>query len=165
MATTHFQGQEVNTCGELPKVGAQLPTFEIVGADLAPVTSAELAGKTIVLNCFPSIDTGVCAQSVRHFNQAAAAFDDAVVVCVSKDLPFALGRFCGAEGIENVTVASAFRSNFGRDFGIELEGSPLRGLLARTVIVADKSGAIKHVELVDEITSEPNYDAALQALA
>lgn len=165
MATTHFQGQATTTCGELPKVGEQLPDFELVGADLAPVASGELAGKTIILNCFPSVDTGVCAQSVRHFNQAAAALDNTVVLCVSKDLPFALGRFCGAEGIDNVTVASAFRSSFGADFGIELEGSPLQGLFARTVIVADSNGIIKHVELVDEITTEPNYDAALQALA
>lgn len=165
MATTHFKGEEVLTSGSLPKVGDALPAFHLVGADLGDVSQVDFAGKRIVLNIFPSVDTGVCAASVREFNKLAASLDNTVVVNVSKDLPFALSRFCAAEGIENVVSASAFRSDFGKDYGLVLEGSPLEGLLARTVIVADADGSISHVELVPEITQEPNYDAAIEALS
>ncbi|MDO5728227.1 MAG: thiol peroxidase [Actinomycetaceae bacterium] len=164
MATTHFEGTETTTSGDIPAVGDKLPDFSLVGTDMGEVTSADFAGKRIVLNIFPSVDTGICAASVRHFNEAAADLDNTAVVCVSRDLPFALGRFCGAEGIDNVTTASAFRSSFGEDFGLILEGSPLKGLLARTVIVADETGTITHVQLVDEIKTEPDYDSALSAL-
>ncbi|MDO5746465.1 MAG: thiol peroxidase [Actinomycetaceae bacterium] len=164
MAITHFLGEETPTSGDLPKVGDKLIDFELVGNDMNPVNLADFKGKRIVLNIFPSVDTGICASSVRHFNEAAAKLDNTAVVCISKDLPFALGRFCGAEGIDNVTTASAFRSMFGEDYGIVLEGSPIKGLLARTVIVADADGTILHVQLVDEIKTEPDYEAALAAL-
>lgn len=164
MATTHFEGQETPTSGELPTVGDTLIDFELVGLDMGPVKLSDFAGKRVVLNIFPSVDTGICAASVRRFNEAAANLDDTAVLCISRDLPFALARFCGAEGIDHVTTASAFRSSFGEDYGIVLEGSPLKGLLARTVIVADADGKIAHVQLVDEIKTEPDYDAALAAL-
>lgn len=164
MATTHFEGQETPTSGELPAVGDTLIDFELVGLDMGPVKLSDFAGKRVVLNIFPSVDTGICAASVRHFNEAASNLDDTAVLCISKDLPFALARFCGAEGIDHVTTASAFRSTFGEDYGLVLEESPLKGLLARTVIVADADGKITHVQLVDEIKTEPDYDAALAAL-
>ena len=141
-------------------VGSQLPGFTLTGADLQDVTSKDLAGKRIVLNIFPSVDTGVCAMSVRRFNELAARWPNTVVVCVSKDLPFALGRFCGAEGIENVIVASAFRSSFGRDYGIELADGDLAGLLARCVIIADERGNIVYTRLSPEIGEEPDYAQA-----
>ncbi|MCQ9342518.1 thiol peroxidase [Corynebacterium sp. 153RC1] len=164
MANTHFKGEEVSTSGELPKVGDVLPAFDLVGQDLGTVAQVDFAGSRLVLNIFPSIDTGVCAASVREFNKLAASLENTKVLGVSKDLPFALGRFCAAEGIENVVTASAFRSSFGQDYGLDLEGSPLKGLLARAVIVADADGTITHVELVEEITQEPDYDAAIEAL-
>lgn len=162
MAITAFQGNPVTTSGELPAVGSTLPAFELVGADLSPITLADQAGKTIVLNVFPSVDTGVCAQSVRTFNQRAAGLENTVVLCASKDLPFALGRFCAAEGIENVLVGSDFRGGLD-DLGLVQIDGPLAGLLARAVIVADGEGVVRHVELVDDITHEPNYEAALAA--
>lgn len=164
MATTHFEGTETPISGDIPAVGDKLPDFTLVGIDMGEVTLTDFAGKRIVLNIFPSVDTGICAASVRRFNEAAAGLDDTAVVCVSKDLPFALARFCGAEGIDNVTTASAFRSSFGEDFGLILEASPLKGLLARTVIVADADGTVIHSQLVDEIKTEPDYDSALAAL-
>ncbi|MBZ8177889.1 thiol peroxidase [Corynebacterium poyangense] len=164
MAQTHFQGEETSTSGNLPEVGSQAPEFDLVGVDLSAVRSADLAGRRIILNIFPSVDTGVCATSVRQFNERAAALDNTTVVCVSQDLPFALARFCAAEGIENVTAASAFRSTFGKDFGVVLEGSPLAGLLARSVVVIDETGKVSYTQLVDEITTEPDYDSAIAAL-
>ncbi|MDO5726320.1 MAG: thiol peroxidase [Bowdeniella nasicola] len=164
MATTHFHGEPTPTSGALPQVGDKLPDFELVGLDLAAVTRDDFAGKKLVLNIFPSVDTDVCANSVRRFNHDAAALSDVNVLCISKDLPFALDRFCGAEGIDKVTVASAFRSTIGDDLGLILAGSPLAGLLARAVITADAEGTITSVQLVDEITTEPDYDAALQVL-
>lgn len=164
MATTNFKNEPAQTSGDLPQVGDTLPDFTLVGTDLAEFSKQDLDGKRIVLNIFPSVDTGVCAESVRRFNELAADLDNTAVVCASHDLPMALGRFCGAEGIENVTSGSGFRSSFGQDYGIVLEGSPLKGLLARTVIVADETGKVTHVELVEEITTEPDYDAALAAL-
>lgn len=164
MANTKFKDETVNTSGNLPKVGDTLPAFNLVGTDLSEFSDADFANRQVVLNIFPSVDTGVCAESVRRFNQLAADLNNTAVVCISHDLPMALGRFSGAEGIENVTSGSAFRSSFGQDYGLVLEGSPLKGLLARTVIVADTEGKIAHVELVEEITQEPDYDAALAAL-
>ncbi|MEY8208768.1 thiol peroxidase [Corynebacterium sp. MNWGS58] len=164
MATTKFQGQDTNTVGELPQVGDKLPDFTVVGSDLQEFSPSDYAGKKLVLNIFPSVDTGVCATSVRRFNEEATALDNTVVLGISADLPMAQGRFTDAEGIENVKTGSVFRSNFGQEFGLQLDGSPLKGLLARTVIVTDENHEITHVELVDEITSEPNYDAALEAL-
>lgn len=164
MATTHLEGTDVQTVGELPALGSQAPSFTLVKTDLSEVSSADFAGKNLILNIFPSIDTGVCATSVRTFNQQAAALEDTLVLCVSQDLPFALGRFCGAEGIENVVTASAFRSSFGKDFGVTLADGPLAGLLARSVVILDAEGRVVYTQLVDEITTEPDYEAALAAL-
>ncbi|MFN8098411.1 MAG: thiol peroxidase [Dermatophilaceae bacterium] len=164
MAETAFKGTPVHTSGELPTVGAEAPAFELTGTDLADVASGSLAGRRVVLNIFPSVDTGVCAMSVRRFNEVAAGLDNTTVVCASEDLPFALGRFCGAEGIENVVAASAFRSDFGGDYGVRMTDGPLRGLLARSVVVVDTDGRVVYTELVPEITQEPDYDAAVAAL-
>ena len=164
MADTAFKGTPVHTVGDLPGVGAPAPDFALTGTDLGDVTLAGLAGRRVVLNIFPSVDTGVCATSVRKFNELAAGLDNTSVICVSKDLPFALGRFCGAEGIENVTAASAFRSDFGTDYGVTMTDGPLAGLLARSVVVLDETGTVIHSQLVPEITTEPDYDAAVAAL-
>ena len=165
MATTAFKQNPVRTAGELPTVGSAAPAFELVGTDLSAVTVGDFAGRRVVLNIFPSVDTGVCAQSVRQFNELAAGLANTAVVCVSKDLPFALGRFCGAEGIDNVVAASAFRSSFGEDFGLTQAEGPLAGLLARAVVVLDADGTVLYTQLVPEITTEPDYDAAVAALA
>lgn len=162
MATTAFKGTPVHTVGELPAQGSVAPSFELVGTDLTPVTDTSVEGR-LVLNIFPSIDTGVCATSVRTFNGKAAGLDGVTVLCVSHDLPFAQGRFCGAEGIEDVVVASAFRSSFGKDYGVTMTDGPLEGLLARSVVVLDADRTVRYVQLVDEITTEPDYDAALAA--
>lgn len=146
-------------------VGQKAPGFETVNNDLGTVTSADFQGKRVVLNIFPSVDTGVCAASVRQFNQRAAGLENTTVVTVSQDLPFALGRFCGAEGIENVITTSAFRSSFGEDYGVRLTDSPLAGVLARAVVVVDVDGTVLHSQLVPEISTEPDYDAALAVLA
>jgi thiol peroxidase len=164
MATTAFKGSPVHTVGDLPGVGDVAPSFELTDTSLGDVTTAELAGSRVVLNIFPSVDTGVCAASVRRFNALAAGLDDTKVVCVSADLPFALGRFCGAEGIDNVTAASSFRSDFGAAYGVTMSDGPLRGLLARSVVVLDGAGKVVYTQLVPEITQEPDYDAAITAL-
>lgn len=165
MATTAFTGTPAHTVGELPVVGQKAPGFETVTNDLGAVTSAEFQGQRVVLNIFPSVDTGVCAASVRQFNQRAAGLENTTVVTVSQDLPFALARFCGAEGIENVVTSSAFRSSFGEDYGVRLSDSPMAGMLARAVVVVDVDGTVLHSQLVPEITTEPDYDAALAVLA
>ncbi len=165
MATTALSGNPVHTSGELPKVGAQAPSFELVKQDLSSVKLSDLAGKKVVLNIFPSIDTGTCATSVRKFNQKASAHADTVVLCISKDLPFAAKRFCGAEGIENVVTASGFRdTTFEQAYGIQIVDSALKGLMARSVVVLDGSGKVLHTQLVSEIANEPDYDAALAKL-
>ncbi|MDR3360281.1 MAG: thiol peroxidase [Bifidobacteriaceae bacterium] len=164
MASIELNGLRVDTVGELPQTGADLPAFILTGNDLADVTSASFEGVKLVLNVFPSIDTGICATSVRRFNQLAASLAGAKVLCVSNDLPFALGRFCGAEGIDNVVTASAFRSTFGEDFGLTMTTGPLRGLLARAVVVADAAGRVVHAELVPVIGQEPDYAAAEAAV-
>ncbi|MCO5323009.1 MAG: thiol peroxidase [Nocardioidaceae bacterium] len=164
MATTNFKGNPVNTVGDLPGVGASAPDFTVVSDGLSDLTSADLAGKRVVLNIFPSIDTGVCAASVRKFNELAAGLDNTVVLNVSQDLPFAQARFCGAEGIENARVGSGFRSEFGKDYGVLMTDGPMRGLLARSVVVTDESGKVIHSQLVPEIVEEPDYDAAVAAL-
>lgn len=165
MAITHFKGGVVNTNGNLPAVGSQAADFALVKGDLSTLSLADLKGKKAVLNIFPSVDTGVCAASVRRFNKEAAGLENTVVVCISRDLPFAQARFCGAEGIENVINASEFRnSDFSTAYGVlEIDG-PLAGLLARAVVVLDENGVVKYTELVNEITEEPNYEAALAAL-
>lgn len=164
MANISFHGDPATTIGELPSVGSLAPSFSLTAGDLSDLTNDTLAGKRIVLNIFPSIDTGVCAASVREFNKRAASLDNTAVVCVSADLPFASSRFCAAEGIENVLVGSSFRSSFGRDYGVTLVDTPLAGLLARAVIVLDGDGTVLYEELVSEIGNEPDYDAAVAAL-
>jgi thiol peroxidase len=165
MAKITFKGSPVATVGDLPKLGQQAPGFTLTKTDLSALTHTQLAGKNVVLNIFPSIDTGVCATSVRKFNQQAAALADTVVVCVSKDLPFAHKRFCGAEGIDKVVPASSFRGrDFGADYGVTMASGPLAGLFARAVVVLDKAGKVVHAELVPEIAQEPNYEAALKAV-
>lgn len=164
MATVDFRGTPANTIGDLPSVGQEAPSFALTGVDLGTITSEDLRGKRVVLNIFPSVDTGVCAASVRKFNEVAAGFENTTVVTVSEDLPFALGRFCGAEGIENVVATSSFRSSFGEDFGVALVDSAMEGLLSRSVVVLDEDGKVIHSELVPQISSEPDYDAAIAAL-
>lgn len=165
MATTALKGNPVNTSGDLPAVGAKAPAFTLSNTDLSDLTLESLQGTRVVLNIFPSIDTPTCAQSVRTFNEQASKLSNTKVVCVSQDLPFAMARFCGAEGLDNVVSASAFRSSFAADYGVKLLDSKLAGLTARAVIVLDEAGSVLHCELVSEIASEPNYDAALSALA
>jgi thiol peroxidase len=165
MAQVTFKGSPVQTVGNLPEVGNAAPDFTLVKRDLSEVSLADLAGKKLVLNIFPSIDTGVCAASVRVFNSKAAKLENTAVLCISVDLPFAHERFCGAEGIDHVDNASAFRSDFGAAYGITLADSALAGLFARAVVVIDESGKVVYTELVPEIAQEPNYDAALAALA
>ncbi|MGO2112071.1 MAG: thiol peroxidase [Pseudoclavibacter sp.] len=164
MAQTAFRGTPVTTAGELPAVGEQAPEFELVGGDLSPVKLSDFAGKKVVVNIFPSVDTGVCAASVRHFNEVASGLDNTAVVNVSKDLPFAQGRFCGAEGIDDVIVASAFRSSFGEDYGLTMQDGPIAGLLARSVVVIDTDGKVAYTRVSPEIGEEPAYDEALAAL-
>ena len=164
MANITFRGTPANTVGNLPAVGAAAPAFTLTAADLSDKTLADFAGKRKVLNIFPSIDTGVCAQSVRTFNQRAAALQNAVVLCISADLPFAQARFCGAEGLDNVVTLSSFRSSFAKDYGVLLADGAVRGLTARAVVVLDEQDKVKYVQLVSEIAQEPDYDAALAAL-
>ncbi len=164
MAQITLSGSPINTVGELPAVGAPAPAFTLTGTDLSAVTSAQFSGRSVLLNIFPSVDTPVCAMSVRTFNERAAASGIAVL-CVSNDLPFAQSRFCGAEGIENVTTASGFRDDFGRDYGITIADGPFAGLLGRAVVVIGADGNVTYSELVPEIAEEPNYDAALAALS
>ncbi len=165
MAQVTLGGNPVHTSGDLPAVGSAAPSFSLVGGDLGSVDASAFSGKNVVLNIFPSIDTPTCATSVRTFNERAAGMDDTVVLCVSADLPFAQNRFCGAEGIENAKTASTFRSDFGDAYGVTLTDGPLQGVLARAVVVIGGDGTVKHTELVPEIAQEPDYDAALAALA
>ena len=160
-----FHGSPVHSVGELPAVGSYTPAFELVGADLGPVSSESLSGRRVVLNIFPSVDTGVCATSVREFNKRASGLANTVVVCVSKDLPFAQTRFCGAEGLDDVVTASAFRSGFGEDYGVALADGPLAGLLSRAVVVIDADGTVLYTQQVPEIGEEPDYEAAVAALS
>ncbi|MFV0406262.1 MAG: thiol peroxidase [Propioniciclava sp.] len=165
MAEILFKGNPVNTVGELPGVGTTAPPFSVTTAELAEVTLAEYAGRQVILNIFPSVDTGVCAMSVRRFNELAATLPDASVLCISADLPFALGRFCGAEGIENVVTASTFRSAFPEEYGTRMSDGPLAGLNARSVVVIAADGTVRYTELVPETTQEPDYDAAIAIAA
>ena len=165
MSTITFKGSPVNTNGSLPAVGSMSPDFMVVKNDLSELRLADLKGRKAVLNVFPSIDTPVCATSVRKFNEKAASHPNVTVLCVSKDLPFAQARFCGAEGIKNVQTVSTFRCEcFEKHFGLRMIDGPLSGLLARAVIVLDETGKVLYTELVPEIAQEPNYDAALAAL-
>jgi thioredoxin-dependent peroxiredoxin len=159
MAKITFKGNAVNTNGQLPAVGSKAPDFKLVGAGLNEISLADYKGKKVVLNIFPSLDTGVCATSVRQFNKWVSDKDNTVVICVSKDLPFAQSRFCGAEGLENVITASDFRyQNFATDYGVLMTDGPLAGLMARSVVAIDEKGNVTYTELVPEIVQEPVYD-------
>jgi len=164
MARITLKGNPINTSGNLPSVGSKAPDFKLTKGDLSDTTLKDYAGKKVILNIFPSIDTGVCAASTRKFNAEASKLNNAVVLCVSADLPFALNRFCGAEGIKNVVTGSDLRNkNFGEAYGVRITDGPLAGLLARSVVVLDEKGNVKYTEQVPEIAQEPNYDAALKA--
>ncbi len=165
MATVTLKGNPINTIGTLPAIGSDAPNFTMTKEDLSSGSLSDYKGKKVVLNIFPSIDTGTCAQSVRQFNQEAAELDNTAVVCISKDLPFAQGRFCGAEGINNVEMMSDFKNgNFGKAYGVEFADGPLETLLSRSVVVVDEKGKVLYTEQVSETVEEPNYKAALEAL-
>ncbi|WP_300601068.1 thiol peroxidase [Niabella sp.] len=164
MAEITLKGNPVTTVGSLPEKGSKLKDFTLVNSGLAEKKLSDYTGKKIVLNIFPSVDTGVCAASVRKFNEKAAALDNTVVLNVSKDLPFALNRFCAAEGISNVETLSDFRGNFGDTYGVTFADSPMKGLLSRAVVVANADGEVVYTEQVPEITTEPDYESALTAL-
>jgi len=159
-----LRGGPVSTSGRLPAKGAQTPAFTLTTSTLQEISNKDLLGRRVILNIFPSIDTPTCATSTRTFNELASALSNTDVYCVSADLPFAQGRFCGVEGLANVKTASSFRSNFGSAFGVTIIDSVLRGVLARAVVVLDEKGKVLHSELVSEIANEPNYDAAINSL-
>lgn len=164
MASITFHDNPVQTSGNLLSVGDTAKDFTLVGADLSDKSLSDYKGKNVILNIFPSINTGVCAKSVRKFNEEASKLDNTVVLCISKDLPFAQAQFCGAEGIENVEMLSDFRTNFGKEYGLQMEDGALKGLLSRVVIVLDPKGKVVYTEQVPEIGQEPNYDKALKAI-
>ncbi|MCQ3829792.1 thiol peroxidase [Microbulbifer elongatus] len=164
MANITLQGNPITTVGELPAVGSEAPAFTLVQGDLSDITLQDLAGKRVVLNIFPSVDTSTCATSVRTFNEKVSSLENTVVVCVSADLPFAMTRFCGAEGLDNVKLGSAFRSDFGQDYGVTFESGPLKGLLSRAVVVIDENGKVLYTEQVAETADEPSYEGAISAL-
>jgi len=165
MATITLKGNEIHTKSDLPNVGADAPLFTLVKEDLSLLQASELKGKKVVLNIFPSLDTGVCAASVRHFNKMASDGLGATVVCISKDLPFAHKRFCEAEGLTNVITASDFRdTNFGDAYGTTIIDGPMAGLHSRAVVVVNEEGNVVYTEQVPEIVQEPDYEAALNAI-
>ena len=166
MSNVTFKGQPISVDGQFPAVGASVPAFRLVGADLSDVELSAYAGKRKVLNIFPSVDTGVCAASVRHFNELASKLTNTVVLCISADLPFAQARFCGAEGLDKVVNLSLMRGRqFLNDYGVAISSGPLAGVAARAVLVLDEHDKVLYGELVSEIGHEPNYDAALKALS
>ena len=165
MASITLGGNPIHTNGSLPQVGSKAIDFQLIKNDLLEATLADFAGIKLVLNIFPSIDTGTCATSVRTFNAKASALENTKVLCISRDLPFAQKRFCGAEGLENVVNLSDFKEgSFGKNYGLEIVDGPLAGLHSRVVIIIDENGVVKYAEQVGEIADEPNYDAALAAL-
>lgn len=165
MAQITLKGNTINTVGELPQVGTQAKDFQLVKTDLSLSSLADYKGSKVVLNIFPSVDTGTCAASVRKFNEKASSLDNTKVLCISRDLPFAQNRFCGAEGLENVVNLSDFKDNsFGNAYGLSIVDGPLAGLHSRVVIVLDENGIVKYTEQVPEIVDEPNYEAALASL-
>lgn len=164
MAQITLKGNPINTNGELPSLGSTATNFSLVKTDLSEASLSDFLGKKVILNIFPSIDTGTCAMSVRKFNEEASSLENAVVLCVSADLPFAQARFCGAEGIENVVMLSTFRSDsFSADYGVKIVDGPLAALNARSIVVLDEKGVVKYTELVTETVDEPNYELALAA--
>jgi thioredoxin-dependent peroxiredoxin len=165
MALTKLGPNEANTIGDLPAIGSVAPNFTLTSTDIKDVAFQDFSGKNVVLNIFPSVDTGVCSASVREFNKRVTAVDNTVVLCISKDLPFAQKRFCGAEGIDRAILLSDFRNRgFGKSYGVELLDGGFAGLFARAVVVIDPSGKVKYTELVPQIGQEPNYEAALKAI-
>jgi thiol peroxidase len=165
MASITLGGNPINTIGELPKVGTKAPEFQLVKNDLSIAELSNYKGSKVILNIFPSIDTGTCATSVRTFNAKASSLDNTKVLCISRDLPFAQKRFCGAEGLENVINLSDFKTGtFGKDYGLEIIDGPLAGLHSRAIVVIDENGTVKYTEQVSEIANEPNYEEALAAL-
>lgn len=165
MASITLKGNPINTSGDLPTVGSAAPDFVLTKSDLSDVSLKDFAGKKIILNIFPSIDTGVCATSVKKFNSEVSKLDNTVVLCASCDLPFAHSRFCGAEGLEDVISVSELRNkDFGKDYGMRIVDGPLAGVTGRAIVVIDENGKVTYTELVPEITQEPNYDAAIAAL-
>ena len=166
MAKITLKDNPINTIGTLPAVGSQAPNFLLTKTDLSDITAEDLRGKTVILNIFPSIDTEVCAASVRFFNAKANTLENTTVLCISDDLPFAQKRFCGAEGLNNVISASEVRNrDFGDAYGVRITDGPLAGILSRAIVIIDASGKVTYTEQVPEITQEPNYDAALAALS
>ena len=166
MAEIAFEDNPTSTIGELPAEGAIAPGFKLTRTDLTDLTLKDLTGKRVVLNIFPSLDTPICAMSVRRFNALATKLNNTIVLCVSMDLPFAQARFCGAEGLDRVEPVSDFRTGkFGRDYGVRIEEGPLRGLLARAVVIINEAGKVIYRELVPDIGQEPDYQAALQLLS
>jgi len=165
MSTITLKGNTIHTSGSLPAVGSTAPNFKLTSTDLSSKSLGDFKGSKVVLNIFPSVDTGTCAASVRHFNKAAAEMDDVKVLCISRDLPFAQARFCGAEGIDNVINLSDYQTGqFGKDYGLEITDGPLAHLHSRAVVVLDAQGKVIYTEQVPEIVDEPNYDAALEAI-
>ena len=165
MADITLKGNAFHTIGNLPEVGTKAPEFSLTAVDLSHKSLADYTGKNIILNIFPSIDTGTCATSVRAFNKKATDLQNTIVICVSRDLPFAQARFCGAEGIENVITLSDFATGkFGQDYGLEIKNGPLAHLHSRAIVVVDTSGNVSYTEQVSEIVDEPNYEAALKAI-
>ena len=165
MASITLKGNPVSTIGNLPKTGEKAPNFNLTAGDLSKKSLADYAGTKLVLNIFPSVDTGTCALSVKNFNKQAAELENTKVLCISKDLPFAQGRFCGAEGIENIEMLSDFTTGeFGKDYGLTITTGPLEALHSRCIIVIDEKGIVNYTEQVSEIVDEPNYEAALKAL-
>lgn len=165
MATITLKGNTIHTSGNLPKVGEKAPNFSLTTTDLGVKTLADFSGKKLILNIFPSIDTGTCAASVRNFNKEAAALQNTKVLCISRDLPFAQARFCGAEGIENVVNLSDFATgSFGKDYGLEIIDGPLAHLHSRAIVILDEKGIVTYTEQVAEIVDEPNYKNALKAV-
>lgn len=164
MSQVTLHGNPVHTIGQLPSVGSEAPGFTLTADNLEDQSLNNFKGQKLILNIFPSIDTPTCATSTRKFNQEAAAINNAKVLCISNDLPFALKRFCAAEGIENVEVLSGFRSNFGNDYGLTITDSPLKNLLSRAVVVIDESGKVVYTQQVNEIADEPDYQSALDAI-
>ena len=165
MAKIKHKGNDINTAGTLPDIGTQAPNFVLTKSDLSSISLSDYKGKKVILNIFPSLDTGVCATSVRQFNSKAASLTNTVVICISRDLPFAHSRFCGAEGINNVVSASEYKDeNFSKAYGVKILDGALAGLLSRSVVVIDENGKVKYTEQVPEIAQEPNYDAALKSL-
>lgn len=165
MASITLQGNSIDTIGNLPKIGSKAIEFSLIATDLSPKNLTSFSGSRLILNIFPSVDTGTCATSVREFNKKVANLENTKVLCISRDLPFAQGRFCGAEGIENVVMLSDFSAgSFGKDYGLEIKNGPLSGLHSRCIVIINDEGNVIYTEQVSEIANEPNYEAALKVL-